>query len=338
MRSFFRSAACLGLVSSLAWSASAQPAPPAVPAPAPPPVPAAPADAKDAPAAAKGWVALEQGAKVVAFGVLLGGDGRILTAFRAPQTGEPTKLTVRYSDGVKVPARVVHTDSKLGIALLVPERGKRKDGIHASEQSPDAASLRPWLSATKVGATVKVVPFVHAKGTPDELGGLFQPMPAGSFTLGTPFIDNAGDVLGIMTKLCAASTVPGAASGPPVCHVDALVPVAQIRRFLGRAPVTAAMPTVWLGIAGDPATLPDGQIGIRVLAVAPKSPAEKAKIVGDADPAKSDVVVAVDGKPTTTIDELAAQVGNHGVGDKVKFDLIRAGKKRTVQLTLESPP
>ena len=319
MRSFLVGLASLAVVSA----ASAQPAPPPAP-------PAAPVEAKDAPAAAKGWVALEQNSKVVAFGVLLGGDGRILTAFRAPQTGEPTKLTVRYSDGVKVPARLVHTDSKLGLALLVPERGKRKDGIHASEQSPDTASLRPWLSAAKVGATVKVVPYVHAKGTPDELGGLFQPFPAGSFTSGTPFIDNAGDVLGLMTKLCTGA--------PSACTVDAFVPVAQIRRFLGRAPATAAMPSVWLGIAGDPATLPDGRIGIRVLAVAPKSPAEKAKIIGDADPAKSDVVVSVDGKPTTTIDELAAQVGNHGIGDKVKFDLVRGGKKRTVLLTLESPP
>ncbi len=302
--------------------------------------PLAPAEVKDAPAAAKGWVALEQNAKVVAFGVLLGGDGRILTSFRAPQTGEPTKLTVRYSDGVKVLARLVHTDSKLGLALLVPERGKRTDGIHASEQSPDAASLRPWISPAKVGSTVKVVPYAHAPGSADELPGLFQPFPAGSFTSGTPFVDNAGDVLGIMTKLCGGppSAIPGAASAPATCNVEAFVPVAQIRRFLGRAPATAAMPPVWLGIAGDATTLPDGRIGIRVLAVAPKSPAEKAKIVGDADPTKSDVVLAVDGKPTTTIDQLAAEVGNHGIGDKVKFDLVRGGKKRTVLLTLESAP
>ena len=328
MRSRLCSAAAFGLVVSLVGTAAAQSVPP------PPVAPLLLGEAKDAPAAAKGWVALEQNAKVVGFGVLLGGDGRVLTAFRPPQTGEPTKLTVRYSDGVKVPARVVHTDGKLGLALLVPERGKRKDGIHASEQSPDAASLRPWLSAAKVGNTVKVVPYVHSKGTPDELGGLFQPMPTGVFTPGTPFIDNAGDVLGLMTKLCAAPV----ASGPPVCTVDAFVPVAQIRKFLGRAPVTAAMPTVWLGIAGDPTTLPDGRIGIRVLAVAPKSPAEKAKIAGDADPTKSDVVVAVGGKPTPTIDALAAQVGNHGIGDKVKFELVRGGKNRTVLLTLESPP
>ena len=298
-----------------------------------------PPAAKDAPAAAKGWVSLEQNGKTVANGVLLGGDGRVLTAFRPPQTGEPTRLTVRYADGVKVLARVVHTDTKLGLALLVPERGKRKDGIRASEKSPDAESLRAWISATKVGATVKVVPFVHAKGTPDEIGGLYQSFPQSTFVLGTPLIDSAGDVLGITSRLCGGTPpAPGQASAPPVCNVEVLMPVSQIRRFLGRAPATASMPPVWLGIAGDPTLLPDGRSGVRVLAVAPKSPAEKAKIVGDADPDKSDVVVAVDGKPTPTIDELAAQVGNHGIGDKVKFDLVRGGKKRTVVVGLESPP
>lgn len=302
-------------------------------------LPAPSVEAKDAPAAAKGWVSLESNGKTVSNGVLLGGDGRILTAFRPPQTGEPTKLTVRYSDGVKVPARVVHTDTKLGLALLVPEKGKRKDGIKASEKSPDGESLRAWLSASKVGGSVKVVPYVHAKGTPDELTGLFQPFPSGSFVMGTPFIDAAGDVLGLTTRLCGgAPPAPGQASAPPLCNVETFVPVAQIRRFLGKAPPTAAMPTVWLGIAGDPTTLADGRAGVRVLAVAPKSPAEKAKIVGDPDPAKSDVVVAIDGKPTPTVDDVAAQVGNHGIGDKVKFELVRGGKKRTVQLTLESPP
>lgn len=293
---------------------------------------AAPAEVKEAPASAKGWVALESNGKVVANGVLLGGDGRILSGFRPPRNGEPTKLTVRYSDGVKVPARVVHTDSKLGLALLVPEKGKRKDGIKASEKSPDAESLRAWLSASKVGAAVKLVPYVHDKGTPEELAGLFQPYPTANFVTGTPFIDNAGDVLGLIAKLCTG------AAGAQTCSTEALVPVAQIRRFLGKAPPTAAMPTVWLGIAGDPTTLPDGRAGVRVLAVAPKSPAEKAKIAGDSDPAKSDVVVAVDGKPTPTVDELAAQVGNRGLGDKLKFELVRGGKKRTVQLTLEAPP
>lgn len=340
MRSFeFASYASLALSLWLPATALAAPEGAGSSAAAPPVAGSAtPAAAKDAPAAARGWVSLEQNGKTVSNGVLLGGDGRILTAFRPPQNGEPTRLTVRYSDGVKVSGRVVHTDTKLGLALLVPEKGKRKDGIHASEKSPDAESLRAWISPSKVGATVKVVPYVHAKGTPEETTGLFQAFPSGSFVMGTPFVDNAGDVLGITTRLCAGSPAPGQASAPPQCTTEALVPVALIRRFLGRAPATAAMPTVWLGIAGDPTTLPDGRGGVRVLAVAPKSPAEKAKIVGDPDPAKSDVVVAVEGKPTPSIDELAAQVGNHGIGDKVKFDLVRGGKKRTVTLVLEAPP
>lgn len=280
---------------------------------------------------AKAWVVLEQNNKAVGTGVLLGGDGRILAAYRPAQSADPPKLTVRYSDGAKVPARVVHTDSKLGLALLVPERGKRTaDGIRASEKSPENEALRPWISAAKAGVVLKAVPFVFAQGTPEEITGVWQPTPSTMLPSGTPLIDGAGDVIGFTTRLCT----PGAAG----CATEAVVPVALVRRFLGRAPATAAMPTVWLGIAGDPTVLADGRGGVRVLAVAPKSPAEKAKVVGDSDPTKSDVVVAVDGKPVATVEELAARVGERGVGDKLKFDLVRGGKSRSAQLVLETPP
>jgi serine protease Do len=97
---------------------------------------------------------------------------------------------------------------------------------------------------------------------------------------------------------------------PPPCIPEPLgVPVAAIRAFLAGSTASEAP---WLGIRGEPA---QGDVrGVRVLATASSSPAERVGLRPNAD-----VIVAVDGQPIDTPERLADLIGSHAVGDTVNL-------------------
>ena len=51
-----------------------------------------------------------------------------------------------------------------------------------------------------------------------------------------------------------------------------------------------------------------------------------------------DVVVAADGKPVATIDELRDVIAAHRPGDKIELDIYRGDTKKTVTVTLGRQP
>jgi S1-C subfamily serine protease len=49
-----------------------------------------------------------------------------------------------------------------------------------------------------------------------------------------------------------------------------------------------------------------------------------------------DIVVAVDGKPVETVDELMDMMEKYKVGDRVKVDVVRNSKRQSVDVTLQA--
>jgi S1-C subfamily serine protease len=72
--------------------------------------------------------------------------------------------------------------------------------------------------------------------------------------------------------------------------------------------------------------------GVRVASVVKGGPAAKAGIQ------PGDVIVAVDGQPTPTTEELQAVLPTLKPGQRVNVDLVRGGTKLTVSLALGSQP
>jgi serine protease Do len=95
-------------------------------------------------------------------------------------------------------------------------------------------------------------------------------------------------------------------------------------------------PAPWLGIQGVAETAGVAR-GVRVLGVAPRSPAEEGKIKGG-DRSEGDVILAVDGVPVTTPEALADAIRAHGVGEKVPIMLFSQGKYREVAVVLRAAP
>jgi serine protease Do len=114
-------------------------------------------------------------------------------------------------------------------------------------------------------------------------------------------------------------------------------PVSWIRSFLVKTPIEAVAPSPWLGIAGETGTS-GATSGVRVLAVAPSSPAEKAGLQGHADRAKANLIVPVDGVPVQTPEKLAEAIGRKGVGDNVKLLVLEGEKLKEIGVTLKAAP
>jgi serine protease Do len=101
-----------------------------------------------------------------------------------------------------------------------------------------------------------------------------------------------------------------------------------------KTPANAVQPAPWLGLGGAPSDAGNVK-GVKVMGVAPGSPAEKAGLkAGDAP----DTIVAVDGVPVETPEQLADVIAKRSIGQQVKLLVFSGGKFREAQVTLRPAP
>jgi serine protease Do len=275
----------------------------------------------------RGVVLIERDGHLLGFGTVLGDDGRILTSLSA--LGGSDAADVHYADGALVHAKVGHKDAAWDLALLVPRSIHWKDGLSASMRDPAAADLRAPIPP-RIGARPIALP-VHFNGKTDAISRAGESLmnaldvevkQAALPVAGAPILDQSATVIGVLVhacKLAAVGAKTDAKTGPIACAPTIIgAPVSALRAFLSTTPATAVAPTPWLGIAGE--SDESGPVhGVKVMAVAPKSPAEQAGLhKADGDSA-GDRIVAVDGRPVGTPDQLAEAIGRHAVGDTVKL-------------------
>jgi serine protease Do len=73
--------------------------------------------------------------------------------------------------------------------------------------------------------------------------------------------------------------------------------------------------------------------GVRIVAIAPSSPAEQAGLKTG-----SDVIVAVDGLPVDTPEKLSDSLSKRAVGDAVKLLVFSGDRFRDVAIALRAAP
>jgi serine protease Do len=297
----------------------------------------------------KGVAVIERGGLPIAIGTVLGNDGRILTALSG--LGNSDSADVLYADGTTVHAKLGHSDRETDLALLVPQVAKWTEGLRASEADPAGTELRAMLPARggnlgPAQAGVKGRVDAHARdGVP--LLQLLDVDVRGPVIAGTPLLDSAGGVVAVLVRACKdAGPQPQADSSPwaawaaqaqqakaGACTPAVFgAPVAAIRSFLAKTPSTATVPAPWLGIRGETETS-GGPHGVRVVAVAPQSPAEKAGLKAPAD-----VIVAVEGQPIETPEKLSEAISKHSPGETVKLLVYGQDKFREVPIALARTP
>jgi serine protease Do len=296
----------------------------------------------------RGVVLLERDGHLLGFGTVLGGDGRILTSLSA--LGQGDGADVRYADGAVVHAKLGDRDPTWDLALLVPRTIHWKDGLSASEILPGETDLRAPVPP-RAGAKPIPLP-VHFKGRTDAISrqgdslvdaldvDVHHALPI----TGAPILDQQATVVGVLVRACKLAVTGGTAqeaakTGPLACAPTIIgAPVSAVRSFLARTPADAVPPTPWLGIAGEPDE--DGPVhGVRVIAVAPQSPAQKAGLKGKESEGGADHIVAVDGQPVDSPQKLSDAIGKHAIGDPVKLLLLSGtGAFREVSVVLRAAP
>lgn len=322
-----------------------------------PPLPSLPGGASDkAPAAApsleqlrRGVVQIEQGGRPMAVGTVLQRDGRILTALSALNGLET--VDVRYADNSVVKSKIGHKDKDWDLALLIPQSGRWLDGLMPTDVDLNGVDIKAFLpKGGKLGGVpigfrglmdVKTREGDPLRGVLDlDFKGLPQ-IP------GAPVLEPNGKVVGVLAKACkptASSSDKGGASAVAaaagvdkslVCApVTMGVPVKALRAFLMKTPAEAIQPAPWLGLGGAPSD--SGSVkGVKVMGVAPGSPAEKAGLKpGDT----GDTIVAVDGSPVETPEQLAELISKRAIGQGVKLLVFSQGKFREATVTLRPQP
>jgi serine protease Do len=285
----------------------------------------------------RGVVQIEQGGRPVAVGTVLLKDGRVLTALSALFGVDQPEI--RYVDGTVVKAKIGHKDKAWDLALLIPLTGKWVDGLVPTDSDPQGIDLRSFLprAGRLAPAPVAVKGRVDAKSKEGDAlrSALDLDLKGSSTTPGAPLVDGNGRVVGIVVRACKDAPAPAAAppgAAPPCSAISVGAPVYALRGFLVKTPATAVQPPPWLGMGGAPNT--EGSTkGVKVMGVAPGSPAEKAglKVV-------EDTIVAVDGQPVETPEQLADAIGKRAIGQQVKLLVFSGGKFREAQLTLRAAP
>ncbi len=278
----------------------------------------------------RGVVGVERDGKGLGVGTVLANDGRVLTALSP--LGASDLADIRYADGHVVRARVGHRDSAWDLALLVPLSGRWVEGLMASEADPAGLELRvmsPRAPKGALSATLKGRTDAHSK-TGDPLEGALD-IDAKGALVGAPIVDAAGSVVGVVIHAC--KTTDASTCVPTMMGA----PVAALRNFLVRTPLNAVAPAPWLGIVGAPDT--SGNVrGVRVMAVAPQSPAEKGGLKTSNERVLSDLIAAVDGQPVDSPESLADVIGKHAVGESVKLLVFGNDKFRELTVVLRAAP
>jgi S1-C subfamily serine protease len=152
---------------------------------------------------------------------------------------------------------------------------------------------------------------------------------------GGPLLDSAGRLIGVNTQIVSPSgAYAGIGFAVPVDTVNRIIPELikhgkLIRPGLGVSLIHDSIARRW------------GLKGLVIGKVTRGGSADRAGLRGVRETAGGrielgDTLVAVDGKPIETVDDLMDAMEKYKVGDRVKVDVMRNNKRQSVDVTLQA--
>jgi S1-C subfamily serine protease len=270
-------------------------------------------------------------------------------------SGRAEDVFVEFADGNRVPAEIVGDDPNADVALLkvdpaglrlTPLRLGSSDRLQVGE--PVAAIGSPFgeRQSLSIGVISAVDRNIESL-TRFQIGNAIQTDAAiNPGNSGGPLLDARGRVIGVNAQIKSES---GGGEG-----VGFAIPVDAVARSLRELRQDGRVEYGYLGVT----TLPlwpqlarrldlhvrDGGL---VQEVEQDSPAEDAGLRGGGDEIEfqatplrtgGDVIVAVDGRRLTRTQDLADVISAMSAGQRVELELLRNGKRRTIDVELGQRP
>jgi S1-C subfamily serine protease len=297
----------------------------------------------------------EQQGEATGSGFVIDKDGTILT--NAHVVNGATKVTVQFQDKQSVDAKVLGKDESTDLALLrVDPDGLRltpltlgsSRGVQVGD--PAIAIGNPFgLERTLTTGVISAVKrTIQAPNNFQIDDALQTDAPINPGNSGGPLIDATGKVIGINSQIATSGSGSTGSVG-----IGFAVPIDTAKQIIPQLKQSGRVDRGYLGIQSVTVdkTLKDLNLpverGALVQQVTPDGPADKAGIRAGDIPAQldnhpiqigGDIITKVGGTDVRTSSDLQAAVVDHKPGEKVKLTLVRAGKVKTVEVTLAERP
>ena len=263
-------------------------------------------------------------------GVIYSSNGYIITNYHVVQGAD--RVTVLY-DGEEMDASVIGYDEVQDIALLKVER----DDLPAARMG-DSSAVRTGEFSIAIGSplgdelagTVTFGMVSYANRTLELDGALVTMIQTdaaiNSGNSGGALMNVNGEVIGINSRKQSGFT----GSGATIEGIGFAIPINEVRATVDELISTGKITRPGLGIEGQEISGYQGYVpaGIQVTNVSEGGPADKAGMK------VADIIVAVDGKETTTFATLRAALYSHRIGDTIKVTVYREGRTEELTVTL----
>jgi putative serine protease PepD len=288
-------------------------------------------------------------------GFVIGRDGTILT--NAHVVSGATHVSVQFADKQRVAAKVLGKDPSTDLALLkVDPAGLKLTlltlGSSKSVQVGDPAiaignpfGLERTLTTGVISAVKRTITAPNNFQIDDALQTDAPINPGNS---GGPLIDATGKVIGINSQIATGgngnNTNLGIGFAVPIDTAKAIIPQLKKSGRVDRGYLGIQSLTIDSSLKD--LNLPVKQ-GALVQSVTPGGPADKAGIKAGDIPASldgnpitigGDIITKVDDKGIRSDEDLQSAVADHKPGAAVRITLVRAGRTRTVAVTLGEQP
>ncbi len=295
----------------------------------------------------------QQQGQATGSGFVIDKNGTILT--NAHVIDGAQKVTVQFENQRIVNAQVIGKDLNSDLALLkvVPD-GLALDPLPLGNSKnvqvgdPTIAIGNPFgLDRTLTTGVVSALQRQIKAPNGFAIDNVIQTdAPINPGNSGGPLLDATGRVIGINSQIetGGGSGSVGIGFAVPIDTAKQVIPQLEhggtvARAFLGLSSLTIDGSLNSLGLPV--------KAGALVETITSGSPAEKAgiragtisaQVNGGSIQLGGDIIVAVNGKPITSSDDLATLIGNRKPGDTVTLDVLRAGKHMNVSVKLGTRP
>lgn len=280
-------------------------------------------------------------------GVIIEPSGLVLTNEHVVRNAR--SITVGLAAGRTLSARVLGTDPRSDLALLhlLPDRNASPPFPVAALGESDAVRVGQWalalgnpfglnetLTVGVISAKGRVLPPMRSEFNRAVYSGVLQTDAAiNPGNSGGPLFNLRGEVIGINTMIFSHT---GRSEG-----FGFAIPVNEIRPLLPYLREGLPVEYGWLGVrlqefSAAPGVFPTPQRrGALIAGVLPNTPAERGGL------RHGMVIIAFDGKPISSVDELIFIVGRTPVGKRVTVsvvDFVGGGTRRVFHVRLGRRP
>lgn len=287
-------------------------------------------------------------------GFVIDKSGRIVTNFHVIDGAQ--EVEVNFSGDDRVPARVVGSDPSTDLAVLEIDAQARaltplplgnSDAVRVGDSVVAIGNpfgLERTVTAGIVSALQREITAPNGY-TIDKVIQTDAPINHGNS--GGPLLDARGRVVGVNAQIQGGTVDANVGIGFAISS-DTARSVAQQLIAGGHAQ------HAWLGVQVETIDPDLAKVvrglpahGVVVARVVKGSPAAVAGLAaasrqvtvdGVSGLIGGDAIVALDGKSVTSSAQLADDVALHKPGDKLQLEVVRDGKSRTVDVTLENVP